>query len=210
MSLRTGTVRPALSLIWHRWNGLKHVWEPSNGWPFQPKPELNDEIALSARAVISIERKNYLRRYVSGVISKQLAFWVGTQQEFRARLETIQLREIDREKVKTDIAVERTAFAALKTQLDLHSVPALHLVYEDLLGEDTNMLRQLEVMENVWEFLGVRKMTAAEFQEKCVQLLERDNYKWASPDVYRMIPEVDELEREVGCDETGWLFKGSG
>ncbi len=135
MSLRRGSVTPALDLIWHRWNGIKHVWEASNGWPFQQKPELNEEIALSAEAVILIERRNYLRRYVSGVISKQLGFWVGTKQEFDARLETAPLPELEPGFVRNELAKDKGGFESLRAALVKRGIPALHITYEDLFGD---------------------------------------------------------------------------
>jgi hypothetical protein len=210
MSLRAGSVTPALNLIRHRWNGLKHVWEISNGWPFQGKPELNEEILINSSAVLLIERRNYLRRFVSGVISKQLGFWVGTRQEFRARLESIQLRELEPEHVRTEIKRERTGVMAVKAILAARGVSTLHVVYEDLFGEEVSSPTQIASVLRIWRFLGFPAMTAEDCEKSCGPLFERENYKWASPDVYRMIPRVEELEDKVGCEETGWLFQGAG
>jgi hypothetical protein len=210
ISLRSGSVEPALSLMRHRWNGIKHVWEVSNGWPFESKPELNEEIVLNAQSVVLIERRNYLRRYVSGVISKQLGFWVGTRQEFLARLETIQLRELEPELVKNEIARDRSGITSLKVTLTNRGVSTLHLVYEDLFGEHADPRSQAVLLQSIWRFLGFSGLADEECESRCKPLLDKEKYKWASPDVYRMIPRIERLEREVGCDETGWLFQGVG
>src|ERR1700690_3290485 len=64
MAMQAKSVEPVLNLIRHRWNGIKHVWEVRDDWPFRDHPELNEAVALNADRIICLERRNLLRRYV--------------------------------------------------------------------------------------------------------------------------------------------------
>lgn len=206
MTMRARSVEPALSLIWHRWKGIKHVWLGPTGFPFPQNPELNDGVVLGASHVIFLERRNLLRRYVSSMISRQLDFWIGTRQEFCARLESIQLRELDPISVRDEIKKDKAAIERRLHFCREHNIRLLHLMYEDVFGEDVTAPEQMEIMNQILCFLGFCGVSEDQFSKEWIPLLDKHTYQWASPDVYRMIPRIKDLEREVGSDETGWLF----
>lgn len=206
MAMQAKSVEPPLNLIWHRWNGIKHVWVGPTGYPFPHNPELNDGIVLTASHVIVLERRNFLRRYVSSMISRQLDFWIGTQQEFKARLENVQLRELEPNTVLEEIRKDKAATEHRVEVLRTHNVRFMHLVYEELFGKGVSYAKQFETLNVVLIFLGFCAISEEEFQRKWVPFLDRDTYQWASVDVYRMIPGIERLERAIGSDEIGWLF----
>jgi LPS sulfotransferase NodH len=209
MALRAGSVDPALNLLWHRWQGIKHVWEASRGWPFPDNWEFNDAIVLRARCVLYLQRRNLLRRYISSLISRQLKFWIGTRQEFVARLESVQLCELDPVLVRQEIANDRAASESRLALLHRHGITMKHIFYEDFLGEDVTSPQQFAMINAIIEFLGYEPITEAVFATKCALLLDKSSYQWASPEIYRLIPGIHRLEREVGSDETGWIFATS-
>jgi hypothetical protein len=55
-------------------------------------------------------------------------------------------------------------------------------------------------------FLEFHEVSESEFGPQWSTLLDRDAYQWAPPETYRMIPGIEELERDVGSDATGRLF----
>jgi len=206
MARDAGSVEPVLNLIWRRWNGLKHVWEPA-GWPFQQNPELNAGIVLHAAKVVFLRRRNLLRRFVSGFISKQLRFWVGTREEFLARLESIQIAELDPLYVREQIGQDHAAVETRLRLLERHGVPFLSLYYEELYGEDADPDRQRQVLNRVLEFLGFDPLPEEIFANGCARLLDPAQYRWSSADVYRLVPGIEDVERQAGSDATGWLFR---
>ncbi len=206
MALEAGTAAAALNLIWHRWSGIKHVWDASQGWPFRSRPEVNDSIVLEAGHVIFLERRNLLRRYVSEAISQQLDFWIGTQQQFRARLENVQLRELDPAAVLQELHKDKAAVERRLQLMEEHNVPMLRLFYEDIFEEGVAAGPQFAIMNNILGFLGFPDVSEHTFMQQWAPLLDRSTYRWASPEIYRMVPAIESLEREVGSDETGWLF----
>lgn len=206
MAIQARSVRLPLNLIWHRWNGIKHVWVGSTGFPFPKNPELNDEIVLAASRVIFLERRNLLRRYVSNVISRQLDFWIGTQHEFRARLEQAQLRELDPEIARKEMMKDRAVMADRLTLIQSNNIPYMQVAYEDLFGEDTSLAQQCEIVSNILAFLGYRNGCNHSLISSWTPLLDRNMYQWASAEVYHLIPGIERLEREVGGSEFGSLI----
>lgn len=204
MALDAGTAEPALTLIWYRWTGIKHVWDASREWPLPRK--LNDSIIPGASHVIFLERRNLLRRYVSGVISQQLDFWIGTRQQFQARLENAQLKALDSATVFREIGKDKAAMAQRLQFMKSQNVPLMHLFYEDIFEGMVTLAKQFEILNSILIFLGFVPVSESVFMQQWAPLLDRDTYQWASPDIYRMVPGIEGLEREVGSDETGWLF----
>jgi hypothetical protein len=206
MALDAQSVEPALNLIWHRWNGIKHVWDASRGWPFSQNLELNDHIPLGASHVIFLDRRNRLRRYVSGVISVQLNFWIGTRQQFQARLENACLKELDPAVVLLELEKDKAAIERRLQLMRARNIPHMHRFYEELFEEGVSLATQFEIMNKILGFLGFREVSQDIFEKEWTPLLDRATYQWASPETYRMIPGIERLEREIGSDETGWLF----
>jgi hypothetical protein len=167
---------------------------------------LNDSIILAASRVIFLERRNLLRRYVSGIISQQLDFWIGTRQQFQARLESAQLKTLDPAAVLRAIRKDKAAVEQRLHLIEGQNVPMMHLYYEDIFAEEITLTGQFAIMNNILGFLGISEVSESVFRQEWAPLLDRDTYQWASPETYRMVPGIEDLEREVGSDETGWLF----
>ena len=208
LAMSSPSIDPVLNLIWHRWTGIKHVWDTGTGWPFTQNPGLNDCVALKADRVISSCRRNLLRRYVSDAISKQLNMWIGTREEFCARLENVQLRELDPAVVAEAIQRDRAALQRKDALLHEHGIPTMRVFYEDLFDPDTNKEKQLELTNDILAFLGFCELTHETFAREWARILDPNIYRWSSAEIYRSIPGVGIVEQEVGSDETGWLFRG--
>jgi hypothetical protein len=206
MAIASDSVGPALNLIWHRWAGIKHVWE-TDGWPFLIKPELNNGVVLSANKVLYLQRRNLLRRCISSLISKQLRFWVGTKQEFVARLEQTQLCELRPDLVLSMVRKDKEAAERRLWLLNAHSIPFKTIVYENMYGETISLEDQRQLLNEILVFLGLAPVDSERFVRHGAAILDPRQYRWGSEDIYRRIPGIEIIEREVGSDETGWLFK---
>jgi hypothetical protein len=204
MASDQGDCGAALRLMWHKWSGIKHVWESSGKWPFS-SGRVNDSVVLSGGPVVFIERRNWLRRYVSGLVSQQLAFWVGTRKEFIMRLERAELKPVDSRTAGATIAADKAAVAMRLNLLREHKVCFLHVFYEDMF-EHASREKQFDIYCSIVDFLGFRKVSRDELGANWLGFLEQDNYRWASEEIYRLLPGSDALDRELGSPETGWLM----
>jgi hypothetical protein len=210
MVLQARAIEPVLNLIWHHWNGIKHAWEAPRGWPFPGNPQFNENIALGASHVILLERRNLLRRYISGIVSAQLNFWIGTKQEFHARLEEIQLKELDPSQVLDEMKKDKAGVEHHLQLVRARKIPVMHLFYEDLFEEGVALTEQLRIMNDIVKFLGFREVSENSLRSQWALLLDRDIYQWASAETYRMIPGIESLDTEIGSNELGWLFPEKG
>jgi LPS sulfotransferase NodH len=202
-----GCLRAALEHIWHGWNGIKHVWG-SSGWPFPGAPEINGRIALGFNQTsIVVMRRNLLRRIVSNVISRQTGYWIGTRSEFCKRLDQIQLKALDPNAITRQMKHDQQAVANHLRFLEAHSVIVRRVFYEDLFGDDVQELEQLQVINSLLAFLRLSQFSPELFRERWLRYSDPAVNRWATEEVYLRIPGIDRIERQVGCDETGWLFR---
>ena len=196
-----------LNLIWTQWNGVKHVWE-SNGWPFMESPHFNDEILLGQDLkVILVIRRNLLRRIVSNHISRQTNFWIGTRSEFCARLQSSQLSPLNSVTVRRQIKMDQDAVTRCSRLLADHGVQFMTLSYEDFFYESASNAKGFLLTNSLVSFLGFSPIDFRTFEERWLQHFDPTINRFASSEVYRRIPEIDKIESEVGCAETGWLFR---
>jgi len=200
----------ALNLIWQNWEGIKHVWEP-NGFPFLGRPELNDRLISSAeRSVILIRRRNLLRRFVSNHIARCTGYWMGTKAEFQSRLKSVQVPSLDSMLVKRQLRIDQGAIVRQLGILQQVGVRFMSVDYEELFGSAILPARRTDLINAVFEFLGYSAISSEVYLSDWHQLLDPSLNRWSSPDVYRQIPNIQEIEEEVGSDETGWLFRDEG
>ena len=196
-----------LELIWREWNGIKHVWEP-DGWPFAGHPEIQDWIALGpGNKVIYLMRRNLLRRWASGYLARQVQYWIGTREEFYSRLDAVTLPVMDPAAVREQLARDNTAMERRRQSLIEGRADAMMLYYEDVYRENATGMERFAFTNRILGFLNFPPVTLEMFRAGFELHLEAGNNRWASPEVYRHIPGVDEIEARCGCDETGWLFR---
>jgi LPS sulfotransferase NodH len=171
------------------------------------RAELNDGIVLYGGPVVFLQRRNLLRRYISSAISSQLRFWIGTRDQFEARVEQIQLRALEPTGILEAIKRDQAAIAKRLQLLEHSGVAVMRVSYEDLYAGNKAAARQLECINTILNFLGFDAMPEKIFETECMRFLDQDAYQWSSPQLYRRIPGIEHVEHEVGSDETGWLFR---
>jgi hypothetical protein len=206
MALRSNSVAPVLDLIWQRWNGIKHVSVGTTGFPFSQTPELNDEILLETNRVIVLERRNLLRRYISEQVCRRLGFWIGTRQEFLARLGATRPEKINPAVALEEIEKDKAAMAKRVRFLVDHRVPMMRIAYEDLFGEQIARSHQYEILTGLVGFLGFRDIPVEEFSSSWSSYLDTRTYQWCSRDIYLTIPGIKELDQAIGSEDIGRLF----
>lgn len=207
LAVRDGSVAHPLDLLRVRWNGIKHVWEPMDGWPFVGRKELNDDLLHHVDFVIALRRRNVLRQYVSGYISKHIKYWIGAKIEFFRLLDGAYLPPINPTEVREGL---RQLVIATQRRSDLLTkIRAKHVIlfYEDLFDSLQSHYDRARCCDQLFEKLGYRPLSETGLVQSCLDFFDAGEYKWASREVYERIPGIHGIEEEVGCQETGWLFR---
>jgi hypothetical protein len=201
------SVHETLAVIWEKWNAIKHVWD-LEGFPFAERAELNDQIVTAATCkVVLVVRRNILRRIVSNHLSRQTHTWIGPRETFISRLATTAVAPLDPAVVRAHIRAESAALAAKIRFLADHHVACHRVDYEDLFSVRSTPDDQRMIVNSILSFLGFEAVEEGRFVESWLQHLDPARHQWATPDVYRRIPDIDVLEEAVGDDVTGWLFR---
>ena len=207
MARDSASLASTMGLLWSKWNLVKHVWESEDRWPFRDRPFLNEEILFHARKVILLRRRNLLQRYVSGVISKHIHYWIGPRDTFETRLRYVTISALDHDLVRRQLIEDSEAIEKRIAFLESHSIPHLEIVYEDLFEVNVGWAKRIEQFNGLFAVLGYAPLDTKFFLEHCSKWLDPAVYKWASPETYRHVSGIEELDRAVGADGTGWLFK---
>jgi hypothetical protein len=207
MAIHAESPLPALDLIWCQWTGIKHVWEANGGWPFKSRPSLNDDLILGTSRVLFLRRRNCLRRLVSSLISKQMNFWVGTKTDFLTRLNRTQLKSLEPDMLLAELQRDQ---AAIESRLRLFSrcgIKVKHMFFEDIYGDQVSESDKWEILNAIFAFLEVGPISRNMFSQNWLHLFDREIHQWSSPAIYRLIPGIEEIDQNIGSNETGWLFR---
>jgi LPS sulfotransferase NodH len=151
-------------------------------------------------------RRNLLKRFVSHYICRYTNYWIGSKQEFHYRIASIQMPPIEpalvREQIKKDItaAAERTRF------LQKNGIDFMSIAYEDLYLEKDSGAQTTEIA-NVMKFVGVAPIMSDDDREKIRRLLDRGANQWSSVEVYKIVPGIERVERELASEGLGSLFE---
>lgn len=199
------SLNSALEMIWTKWNGIKHVWE-ANGWPFVEQPELNERIAVNG-TVIFLMRRNLLRRLVSNYICRQTKYWIGSKTEFLEHVSRVELKELNPLWVRKQVHADEQAVAHLLQSLSASAASVIKIYYEDIYSETSSRQERFRFVNVLLDSLCFEPISFETFASCWEPYFDPALNQWASPEVYRRIPAIDRIEKEVGCNQTGWLFR---
>jgi sulfotransferase family protein len=202
------TLEAALSELWKKHNGIKHVWNRF-GYPFEKSPDkqlLNHHLLEVCNAkVIFLKRRNALKRIVSDELSHQSRVWRSSAGARKAHLR-YDFRPLDIKRIQSSLRQEFEALASYRESLVYRRVPFIDLWYEDLYGEEESLKTGPAKIREIISFLGL-----SQFEERnwarVISLLDPLQTKVNSRETYLRIPNIDEVERVLGSEETGWLFR---
>jgi hypothetical protein len=197
-----------LSEIWKKYNGIKHVWNRW-GYPFGKSPEkevLNRHLLEVCNAkVIFLKRRNALRRLVSNEISQQTRKWQNAAGAREAHLR-YHFRPVDIKHVRLVLEQEFEAIASYRETLVTRQIPFIDVWYEDIYGEEELLEPGPAKIREIISFLDLPQFDEARWA-RVMSLLDPHRTKVNSKETYRRIPNIDEVERVLGSEETGWLFR---
>jgi len=111
------------------------------------------------------------------------------------------------ETVRRQIKADQAAINKHIEILQTNDIRTKILYYETLFDDAASECDHLLSLNAVFSFCGYSEITLSTFIEKCSVYFDFRLNRWASSDVYRRIPGICEIEKHVGSDETGWLFR---
>jgi hypothetical protein len=195
-----------LQEIGRRYNGIKHTWG-LDGWPF-PDKELNTLLLLRPnQKVFYLRRRNLLRRRVSFHISNQTGIWGQFNEHDRKKLVDCQFAAMNVEATRWHLDWERRMLTYYRQLLTHNSSIFMDLWYEDLYNSEVAGRGKIEMLDNMFAFLGEGPIVEAGALERVRELFDASTMKLNSMETYLRIPGIEELDKQCGSDETGWLFK---
>jgi hypothetical protein len=195
----------ALEEIWTSYNGFKHVWD-TDGWPFGTNEELNKHLLRKREyRVLFLNRRNTLRRLVSCHISHQVNVW-DTSDAARLKLAEFKFRPINIEWLRRNLQSEKQTISTYRQVMVGSGVDFLDLWYEDLfdMADENSRTKSLN---RVITFLGGEPIADGRVRSLVNELFDPKKTQLNSAVTYSKIPNVDDIERQLGADDTGWLFR---
>jgi hypothetical protein len=195
-----------VEVIWTTHNGIKHTWAP-DGWPFVGNPALNAAILLKPQQkVIFLRRRNLLRRLVSAHISNQTGVWGVFDRDDRKIVENFAFTPMDTVSVKAQLRADNQMLSHYRSLLVDNGTSFIDVVYEDLYCCVESPIDQIEILNGIFTFLGVKGIDDEGTLSRVGYLLNPEIMKLNSFHTYNTIPGIQEIDQECGSDETGWLF----
>jgi hypothetical protein len=197
----------ALGEIWREYNGIKHVWHPS-GWPFGDTPDLNHRLLQTSGAkIIFLRRRNDLRRVVSSEISWQTGVWGTFTQNDRERVGLFDYQPLSMARIQHQLKSVAAGTSEMLRVLSDARMDFAELFYEDLFGDDNRLADKLLLIDRLRSFIGAGEGPDRQADFTIADLLNPVKTKLSAADLYRRIPNIEEIERRFGSSETGWLLR---
>ncbi len=190
------------------YNGLKHVWQPS-GFPFQQNVSLNQEMLSLFDYVIFLNRKNILKRIISGFISDQTKVWEVSKWkkgQDKMFVENYEYEPIELRIIEWFIKMEKSYREKYRNELIDKGIKFYEIDYEDLFEDDVTMENKIEKCLELFRFLN----QSAEFSDKEMEEIKTylgENLRLNSINTYLKIPNIQEIEEKFGSEENGYLLK---
>ena len=190
--------------IWTDYNGFKHVWD-STGWPFGTRQELNKHLLRKPQhCILFLNRRNILRRLVSYEMSRQSGVWDAVPTEKR-RMATFAFQPIDVEWISSALRLEKQHIDNYRQVMIESGVAFLDLWYEDVFQQRDSA--RIESLNQIISFIGGEAIRDERFKSRVNEYFDPFSRQLNSILTYRRIPNIDEIERTLGSDDTGRLFE---
>jgi len=151
------------------------------------------------RRILFLWRRNALKRAVSNEISFQSQEW----RRDRQRIIDTDFKPLDLEKLKANIKWYRSEVEWYRQFLLSLRVSFREIVMEDFY-RDSMEEKEAFIVRLARECFPVRGLRCN--RELLRQLLSPEVSKLNSPETYRLIPNIDEINRELAGEENGYLF----
>jgi hypothetical protein len=196
-----------LQLISYRWRGIKHVCE-ADGFPFRD-PSFNlDMLRISGRKTIFLKRNNLLQRAVSNWISRHTHFWMGSVDQFRDHFTRTKLPTISLDEIRRQVMADQRFNSECVQILASREIDSYVVVSYEELFERGALPRDL--LQRIFTFLSLEVGEASNLWSEGSKLFDFPSNRYATPEIYRAIPGIEEVEAALAGPDNGRLFTSSG
>lgn len=202
-----------LQYLFKKFNCIKHVWHPS-GFPFNDLypghrkdkyVSLNEHLLTQFDKIIFLNRRNILKRIVSGLISDQAGIWAGNINEDRKKIDEFNFSPIKDEDVAWHIQFEKSFITMIRNTMIKTGMKYYEIWYEDIFGEISGH-EKIQKYIDILDFLELPANFKNGKMEEITGLLG-EKMKLNSTETYLRVPNIHEIEAKFGSDENGWLMK---
>ncbi|HEY9809667.1 MAG TPA: tetratricopeptide repeat protein [Halomicronema sp.] len=189
-------LKNVLEEIHKKFNGIKHL---SYSLPYQINQSL---LSQPEYKVIFLTRRNLLQQVVSINISQQSGEWVTNKQ----KVKEAQYVSIDLHNLKNELTKHQQEIKTYKAELQKTDRNFLEIYYEDIFDGNLFLDLKLKKIHQILDYLGLGWFEEEWQLNKVKELLDPKKQKLNSAETYQLIPNIFEIEKELGCEETGYLF----
>jgi len=190
------SLKKVLGVIYNKHNGIRHHGKQL---PF----ELNKYLLLHPNIkIIFLFRENFLQREISHFISLESGHWGRDRSKVLAH----KYKNMNINSIKKSINSNKAKVEKYKKILTENNKEFFEVTYEELFGLKL-IEEKLRKLNAIFSFLGYGEIKDKTILEKMKTRLDPLNSKLNSEETYRLIPNIYEVERELGSPENGYLFK---
>ncbi|MDD5193684.1 MAG: glycosyltransferase, partial [Candidatus Nanoarchaeia archaeon] len=191
-------------------NFLKEIYSNYNGiktFTQNMSVNINKYLLLNPKnKIVFLTRNNLLKFAVSYEISLKTNIWRADKNDplkIDKVLEKIS-EDIPIKNLEKNIKEIKNHIKFYKNLLKENQKEYFELFYEDLFEEDIPFEKKLEKINELFKFLGYSEIKEC---EEIREILNPNYRKINSNKTYRLIPNIEEIEKNLGNKENGYLFK---
>jgi len=185
--------------------GFKHTM--GNTASFDSDGVIYHHILNHHPRVILLTRDNMLRRAVSMSMSAQTQVWhVNRQPDARERISQFEFQPLWANYIEKILRTSVLWVEACEAYLREHGIIYRKMTYENLMGEDVLVGLRIKRFMRVLKTLGLSR-DHPKFNPSKLEVILSPKNKLNSREVYRRVPNIDEIEEVFGSPENGYLFR---
>ncbi len=188
---------------------LFHVLDEISGKGFNVVKHLNCQLSQALnfqlldygfRHTLFLWRRNALKRVVSNEISFQSREW----RRDREKILNTEYKPLDIEKLRGNMEWYKSEVKLYRDYLDSRESSYKEIVMEDFYQESMEKKEQV-IVNLAREYFPLRGLI---YNRKGLrEILSPEVSKLNSLETYKMIPNIEEVDRELSSEENGFLFK---
>jgi hypothetical protein len=198
-------VDAVLEGIWAEWPVIAHVWDPT-GWPFPRHSALNGHVLLRASRVVLLSRQNMLAAAVCAALAERRRLEPPAEGLPGPTAEG----PLDMDRIAWMLTQIPSALRTHRRVLFTRDRPKLDTTWERFFGMDASPAARSEALEEVFAFFGHSSSDEGMDRERIRLAMDAGAPRPGVDLDFRRIPNIEEIERRLGSDETGWLLRGTG
>ena len=194
-----------LAKVNKKYNGFKHLW-------YSLDEEYNQHLLKNKDyKIIFLTRKNILKSIISLRIALKTDIWSTRNTERHKKIilnnefDPIPIRVL-----KEGIKKIKESRKFYRQFLKKNNLPFFEITYEELYGLEVPLDKKVEKIQEIFDFLGYERVTDPKILDEIKNSLNPEKRKINDFETYLKIPNIFEIERELGSKENGYLFDGKG